>query len=291
MGNEKINKIIDLIKWGESFFKEKNIPEPRLNIELMLCNILNCKRINLYLDYDKPLNKEELTILRNFVKRRVQREPLQYILGETEFMGLKLRVNQSVLIPRPETELLVEEIINISKKNNGEEITILDIGTGSGNIAISLAKFINHSKIYSIDINKDTLKLAKENAEDNNVLDKIIFQELDILKVDEFPFNIKFDYIVSNPPYISIDDYKLLDPELKYEPILALTDFNDGFTFYRKIFDISKKILKKDGTIVLEISYNQAETIKNLLLENNYYDIRVIKDYSNIERIIIGKLQ
>ncbi|HEY9187853.1 MAG TPA: peptide chain release factor N(5)-glutamine methyltransferase [Ignavibacteria bacterium] len=291
MGNEKINKIIDLIKWGESFFKEKNIPEPRLNIELMLCNILNCKRINLYLDYDKPLNKEELTILRNFVKRRVQREPLQYILGETEFMGLKLRVNQSVLIPRPETELLVEEIINISKKNNGEEITILDIGTGSGNIAISLAKFINHSKIYSIDINKDTLKLAKENAEDNNVLDKIIFQELDILKADELPFNIKFDYVVSNPPYISIDDYKLLEPELKYEPILALTDFNDGFTFYRKILDISKKIMKKDGTIALEISYNQAETIKNLLLENNYYDIRVIKDYSNIERIIIGKLQ
>jgi len=291
MGAEKINKILDLIKWGESFFKEKNISEPRLNIELMLCKILNCKRINLYLDYDKPLNKEELTILRNFVKRRIQHEPLQYILGETEFLGLKLKVNSSVLIPRPETELLVEEIINISKKYNEHEINILDIGTGSGNIAISLAKFINNSKIYSIDINEDTLNLAKENAEANFVLDKIIFQKLDILQTEEFPFNTKFDFIVSNPPYISIDEYKLLEPELKYEPITALTDFNDGFSFFRKILDISKKILKKDGIVAFEISYNQAEIIKNMFLENDYYDIRVIKDYSNIERIIMGKLK
>jgi release factor glutamine methyltransferase len=288
MQKEKISKIIDIINWGDAYFKVKDIPESRLNIELLLCAVLQCKRMNLYLNFDKPLIQNELDTLREYVKRRVTREPLQYILGETEFMGLPFKVNSNALIPRPETELLVEEVIKFAKRIPDKTLNILDIGSGSGNISISLAKLIPNSFITAIDCSEKALQLSKENAELNKVNEKIDFILSDILN-DNFQ-NMKFDIIVSNPPYISLPEYDDLEPELKFEPKNALTDLNDGFCFYRRITTIGKEIIHPGGLTAVEIAYNQSEKVFSLFHDTGYSNIQIIKDYSNIDRIITGTL-
>ena len=155
-------KIIDLIKWGNDFLEKKGVEDPRLNMELMLCHIFNYERVDLYMKFDQPLKQSELDVLRDFVKRRVTGEPLQYILGRTNFYGLDFIVDKNVLIPRPETEILVDKVIKDFKEE--EEISILDIGTGSGCIAVSLAKYLPQAEMFAIDISKAALKVAEKNA-------------------------------------------------------------------------------------------------------------------------------
>jgi release factor glutamine methyltransferase len=288
MAENKIWKVIDIINWGKDYLIDKKIPDARLNIELLLCKIVKCRRIELYLNFDKPLTANELAEFKILLKRRLNFEPLQYILGETEFMGLTFFLNDNVLIPRPETELLVEECINFCKQNlkGKETISILDIGTGSGNIAVSLGKLIPNSFITSIDLNEDILNIAKENAKTNSVEDRIDFRVLNFL---ETPLdNLEFDVIVSNPPYIDVSEYELLDPELKnFEPKHALTDFSDGLTFYKKISEISKSILKPNGLIAVEIAYNQKERVETVFRNSGYSNFVIKKDYANIDRIVL----
>lgn len=284
MKNNSTWKIIDIIRWGSEYFKDKNIDSPRLTIELLLCKILNCQRISLYTNFEKPLNDEELSELKGFIKRRINHEPLQYILGKTNFYNTELFLNNNSLIPRPETELLVQSADQILTRNNKIR-KILDIGTGSGCIVISLAKKYPSIMFYAIDKNAESLLLAKENAKYNK-LNNIIFIELDILNT--VPED-KFDMIVSNPPYISYKEYLQLDPEvLQFEPKEALTDFSDGLTFFRRFSEIFPIILNQNGIFILEIGYNQSNDVSQIFNQKGY-ELDFIKDWNKVSRIAIGK--
>ncbi|GMU96106.1 peptide chain release factor N(5)-glutamine methyltransferase [Ignavibacterium album] len=281
--------VLEALNLSTDYLSKKNIESARLNAELMLAHILKCKRLELYLMFDRPLDDDELQQYRTFLARRAQREPLQYILGEVEFFNVKLKVNRNVLIPRPETELLVEKIIDDFK--NKQIFRFLDIGVGSGNISIALLKNINQAEAFALDISEEALSLAKENSELNDVQERINLIKFDILK-DNIETLGKFDLIISNPPYVSAKDYETLEPELKvYEPKIALTDLYNGFTFYKKIIELSLFLLNDNGKIYFEAGKDQSEEIKNMMAEKGFVNIGSIKDYQGIERIIYGELK
>lgn len=278
--------VIEAINLSTDYLAKKNIESPRINAEHLLAHILKCKRLNLYLSFDRPLKEDEVNQYRVLLLRRSKAEPLQYIIGNVEFYGLEFDVNPAVLIPRPETELLVEKIIERIKGETN--LRILDVGTGSGNIAIALAKNLVDCNIIGIDISSDALKIAQLNADKNEVANKILFKEIDILNVDYFE-NESFNLIVSNPPYISVNDYQQLRPELAvYEPRIALTDNGDGLKFYRGISEKAQALLTGNGKLYFEIGMGQSGAIARIMEENLFKDIRIDKDYSNIDRIISG---
>ena len=243
--------------------------------------------------------------------RRAKGEPLQYIMGYTEFMGLKFKVNKHVLIPRPETELLVEKALEIVKNKDYKGCKILDMGTGSGNIAISLAKFLPESKIVAIDISSVALKVAQDNAKLNQVQESIKFLEagLFITPLESKPrktfgllrgkpltgFNdlnedLEFDMIISNPPYIASGQISHLAIEVKNEPRIALDGGIDGLKFYRRIIKESPVYLKKEGILMMEMGYKQSDLIIDIFNEASKFKIiEVAKDYNQINRIIIAK--
>jgi len=277
--------VLEAINLSTEFLGKRNIESPRINAELLLAHALNCKRLDLYLSYDRPLKKDEVNIYREFIRRRSKSEPLQYIIGKVEFYGLEFNVNPSVLIPRQETEILVETIVNsVNKEDN---LRILDIGVGSGNITVSLAKHLAFSKIIATDITEQTLATAKANAEMNGVLERINFINHDILTSD---LNDEFDIVVSNPPYISQKEFPELKDELKvYEPRNALTDFSNGLSYYKIISFKARKFLKNKGKIFFEVGQGQAEDVREILDENNFKEISIIKDYLKIDRVISGE--
>jgi len=281
--NKKIWRLIDLINWGETYFKEKNFDNPRSEIEWLLQDLLNYKKIDLYLKFEEEIDSEKLFILKSWIKRRVSREPLQYITGKADFYGRSYFVNNKVLIPRPETEILIDAAIKnlLGKKNP----FIIDIGTGSGCIGITLAIEIKKSNVLSIDISKDALLIAKNNAENHNIKN-IKFLEIDVLKND---INQKADLIISNPPYISKNELSTLMPEVKnHEPKISLTDNKDGFTFYERFVSLFPKILKNDGAAIIEVG-REEHSIKVLEIfkKNGMKNIRVIKDLNSDNRAII----
>jgi len=276
--------VIEAINLSTEFLEKKEIESPRINAELLLAHALNCKRLDLYLSYDRPLNEDEVKLYREFIRRRIKSEPLQYIIGKVEFYGIEFNVNPSVLIPRQETEILVETIINSVNKDGS--LKILDVGVGSGNISISLAKHLPYSKITATDISEQALETAKANAEMNNVLEKINFIKHDILSHN---LNDEFDIVVSNPPYISREEFPQLKDELKvYEPQNALTDFSDGLNYYRIISSKAKEFVKSKGKIFFEVGQGQVEDVKRILAENNFNEISIVKDYLKIDRVISG---
>ncbi len=280
--------VLESIKLSTEYLQNKGIESPRINAELLLANILNCKRLDLYLKFDQPLRKDEIRIYREFIKRRGKFEPLQYIIGSVEFYGLEFKVNKSVLIPRPETEILVETIIN--SFNSEENIDILDIGTGSGNIAVALAKNLLNSKVDAIDNSLEALEIAKENARLNSVEDRIDFINNNIMNGNNLSAK-KYDVVVSNPPYVSVVEFPELQPELKvYEPRIALTDEGDGFSFFRIIASIAKNILKDKAKLFFEVGKDQYKQVKQILQDNNFKNITIKKDYLDIERVIYGEL-
>ncbi len=280
--------VLESINLSSEYLKNKGIESPRINAELLLAKILNCKRLDLYLSFDRPLSEDEIILYREFIKRRSNFEPLQYIVGSVEFYGLEFKVNSSVLIPRQETEILVETVINEYKDQIG--LRILDVGTGSGIIAICLAKYLKESKITAIDLSDNALVAAKENAAINSVGEQINFLNLDF--VNDAAFNeTDFDIIVSNPPYISSEEFPKLQPELRlYEPRQALTDESNGLSFYKIITRKGKSLLKKNGKIFFEVGQNQSLAVKEILVKENYTDIHIQKDYLNIDRVIYGEL-
>ena len=278
--------ILESINLSAEYLIKKGIESPKLNAELLLAHVLQCKRLDLYLSFDKPLKDEEIKIYRELLKRRSNFEPLQYILGSVEFYGLEFKVNNSVLIPRQETEVLVETIINFFPKEN--TFSFLDIGTGSGNIAICLAKYFPQAFITTIDVNQACIQLAKENAEGIGVLDRIEFLKADI---NEFIHPNKFDVIVSNPPYVSSEEFQNLQPEIiNYEPVDAVSDFSDGFKFYKLICEKAKSLLKTSGYLFFELGKGQSTAVREIMENNNFQNILVKKDYLNIERVIYGEL-
>lgn len=280
--------ILELLNWSSDYLEKKGIENSRRNVEELLCLTLKCKRLDLYLKFETLLKPEELTSYREFFKRRVNREPLQYILGETDFYNSKIKLNKNVLIPRPETEVLVEKVLEKIDFLNLETVRILDIGTGSGCIAIALALEVPDSKVLGIDLSEDAVSLANENAVLNEVPNAKFIQRnaLDTPRKIEI-----FDIIVSNPPYIESKEIANLMPEIKdFEPILALDGGGvDGFDFFRKVIPNCFLLLKNGGIVFFEVGHNQARTIKEMLLQNGFSEVEIFKDYSGIERIVSAK--
>lgn len=274
--------VLESIKLATNFLQKYKIEKPRLNAELLLADILGCKRLELYISFDKPLTDEEIDKYREFLIRRSKNEPIQYITGKAYFYGMEFFVDKNVLIPRSETELLVEEIL----KNTSNNIyKILDIGTGSGNIAIVLGSKLMNSIIHSIDVSQDALKVAEKNIAKHKITNVKLFN------IDIFHNNIHesdYDIIVSNPPYISEKNKDSIPMEVKnYEPEIALFVEHE-MKFYEKIVDLSNYILKIEGSLYFEIDPHIAEQIYNLMKKNNFIDIVIKKDYSNMDRIIYG---
>jgi release factor glutamine methyltransferase len=282
-----MSTVLEIINLSTGYLKDKGIESPRINAELLLAKVLNCKRLDLYLAFDRPLIENELIIYRDFLKRRSKNEPLQYIVGSVEFYGLEFIVNRSVLIPRQETEILVETIINENKDK--DNLKILDIGTGSGIIAVCLAKYLNRPQIFAVDTSEEALAVAKDNAAANGVEEKINFVQQDITD-DVISFSDEFDIVVSNPPYISNEEYSKLEPELRiYEPRVALTDNSDGFSFYKTIVRKSNTLLKSKGRIYFEVGQGQYSQVKDILSSDNFNNINIYKDYLDIERVVYGE--
>ncbi len=275
----------EILKVTEEYFKNKNLKNPRLDAEILLAEVLNTNRLNLYLQQDKPLKEFEIDKYREFVKLRAIHKPIQYIVGYTEFFGHKMLLNEKVLIPRPDTEILVEKSIEIIKENNLKRV--LDIGFGSGCIILSIAEKFPSNQFVGIDISKDALEIANKNLEIN----KISNVKLELCDIGNYTPEKKFDLIVSNPPYISKQEFELLDKEVKdFEPKIALTDDADGLKFYKMIIERAKDLLNKDGYLIFEISYNQFNEVENLLNNANFKDIFALRDYNNHIRVIGGKI-
>lgn len=281
--DNRIWTIAELINWGSGYFSEKGISSPRLNIELILSNILNCNRLDLYLNYDKPLNEAELTKLRLQASRRGKHEPLQHITGKAAFLEFEMSVNKSVLIPRAETEELVHLAIGLLKTKSIIN-SIIDIGTGSGCIAIAMAKAFPQASVIACDLSNESLSLAKQNAQNYNI-HNIEFVNLDIM--NNIPA-LKFDLIISNPPYIPKSEISELAIDVKnYEPLNALTDDADGLSFFRRFSEIFPEMLLPEGIFCLECGFNQATIIKEIFLEAGI-STEFKKDFQGIDRFIFG---
>ncbi|MCH7673809.1 peptide chain release factor N(5)-glutamine methyltransferase [candidate division KSB1 bacterium] len=282
--------IVDLLNDSSKFLSEKGIENARLNAEQLLRHTLDMNRVDLYLNQDRSLTQTEMSAFKRCLKRRAAREPLQYILGEAEFMSLPFVVDENVLIPRPETEILVEKTIEMCNEKfaSKDRIEILEFGTGSGCISVSLAKYLENARITSLDISRDALKVAEKNAGLNGVDDRIQFinQDCTSSKIANY-FPDKFDVLVSNPPYVSPTDFEDLPEEIKkYEPAVALSDNRDGLSFYRKIAELSPELIKISGFLMLELGLGQAVAVKEIFVKTSFNNINIFQDLNEIDRIL-----
>lgn len=258
---------------------------PRLDVETLLQKVLNVDRLYILLNLERNLSEEEENLFNKFIEERLNNRPIAYIVGNREFMGLDFYVQEGVLIPRPDTEILVEEVIEIAKDKG--EINILDIGTGSGAITVSLAKYLENAKITSVDISEIALEIGKKNAVSNNVDDRIEFIKSDLFSsIDK---GKKFDIVVSNPPYIKREVIDTLDKQVKdFEPYNALEGGIDGLDFYRAITKEAKNFLRKGGTLAYEVGHDQSEDVSKLMEMDGYTNIYTLKDLQQIDRVVIG---
>jgi len=269
-------RIIDVLNWSKNYLDEKGVESPQIEVEWIMRDVLNCSRLDLYMDHEKPLANKELKQIRSYLKKRVDGRPIQYVLGYTEFYGRKFEVDDSVLIPRPETEIIIEKIIEECKDR--ENLKILDIGTGSGNIIVTLVKELDNAGGLGIDISKKALEVARKNSKLNETEQNIDFLEMDILS--DCPANRLFDIIVSNPPYISEEMYQKLPGYIKdHEPEEALKPGQDPLVFYKRINEIVNYLLKDNGLLALEIGGTYQEKKAKRVFEDNFDQIEVIHDY------------
>jgi release factor glutamine methyltransferase len=278
-------RVLDIIKTSTEFLEKKGVPDARLDAEILLGNVLKKNRLELYLFFDRPMAKDEMDLYREHIRRRGTREPLQHIVGETGFMNLILKTTPAALIPRPETEILVEKTLGLNIK---PEVRILDIGTGSGCIAIALAQALDSAKILGIDVSKEALTLAKENAILNKT--EVTFQEIDILKTLPH-MDQRFDIVVSNPPYIAPNEKAQLQAEVsQFDPSIALFDGSDGLTFYHRFAEILPDLLVPGGHFLFEFGGSpQEKPVLNIFMKNGLHDLEIIQDYNGDPRIITGK--
>ncbi|MBR9979177.1 MAG: peptide chain release factor N(5)-glutamine methyltransferase [Bacteroidetes bacterium] len=280
--------VLSLLKKTTAFLVEKGIDEAKRSAEYLLAHALGQKRLQLYLRFDQPVSDEELERYRPLVRRRLRREPVQHIIGGTEFYGLEFGVSPEVLIPRPETEHLIEAVVDRCRASARAGTHILDIGTGSGVIAVTLARQLPEIRVTAIDNSDAALSVAADNARLNAVDDRIVFSRLDFLAAE--PGTGPYDIVVSNPPYIPADDMATLQPEVRdFEPSSALTDHADGLTFYRRIALLLPSLLVRQGLLAVEIGYGQAADVVALFESAHLREIEIIRDYSGIERIILGR--
>ena len=273
---------LQAINYGAEIFKYKKFLNYNLDSELLLSNVLKLKREELLINLEKKIYYKSFNQYKKLIKRRLKKEPIAYILKTKEFWKYMFYINKNVLIPRPETELIVEEALKILEPDSSKRI--LDVGTGSGCIIISLIKERPHLSGKALDICKKAIKIAKYNAKMHHIENKICFNNIDI---DKFNDN-KYDLIVSNPPYIKKFDLMRLDENVRlFEPWIALEAGVDGFREIKKLILKSKSLLKKNGRLILEIGKDQIEFSKNFLNMNGFYINKISKDTQSLPRVIV----
>ena len=279
--------IKEVLKSSIEEINKLNIEDASMKVKMLLSDILGKEKEYLLIHDNEELSQEVLDNFYAKLNRLKDEEPIQYILNKQEFMGFEFYVDENVLIPQPDTEILVEEVVDISKKinNNSNELRVLDMCTGSGAIAISLSKLIENASVSASDISDGALNVAKENAIKNSV--NIEFYKSDLF--NDISKNVKFDIIVSNPPYIQTEVIKGLSKEVQSEPFIALDGGEDGLVFYREIIKNAKDYIIEDGYLALEIGYDQKESVTNLLRENGYKNIYSKTDLAGNDRVVVGQ--
>jgi release factor glutamine methyltransferase len=308
--------VLEVIQRSTEFLRNKGVDSPRLQTELLLAHLLKIQRMQLYLNFERKLSETEVNEFRQLIKRRGRREPLQHIVGSTSFCGLELTVNRHVLVPRPETELVAEQGWKFLQKLRPGPLdeaglgqcgtphpnpvpigwggrdafttpTALDLGTGSGCIAIALVVHAPAARVLATEISAEALELAKQNAARHNVLERIDFFQGDAFAA--FSSSKRFDLIISNPPYIPTDEITSLQIEVRdYDPRQALDGGPDGLVFYRRIADEAAPFLKPGGKIMLELGDGQAEAVREIFESQKWIVEAIIEDYTQRPRILIA---
>ena len=284
MENKPLWTITRVLEWTKQYFANKGIENPRLDAEILLCAVLKCERINLYVRFDQPLEDEELALYRGYVARRANQEPLAYILGEKAFMKHSFKVTPAVLVPRPETELLVESVAKAAAGSGAA--ALLDIGTGSGAIIVSLLDLLPQALGTAVDISAAALQVAGENAAAIGVAERLTLLESDLFS--KLPAGQSFDIIVSNPPYIPAADIAELAADVQKEPHGALDGGTDGLDFYKRIISGCSVWLKPDGLLAFEVGIHQAQEVCALCREAGLTATAVRNDYAAIERMVFA---
>lgn len=286
--NDKIWTIGRILKWTEQYFKDKGIESPRLDAEVLLAHVLEKQRIYLYVHFDEPLQPGELAAYREMIKKRVLRVPVAQILGEKEFMGLTFKVTADTLVPRPDTEILVQAAVDRLRAMAGEEpLRFADIGTGSGAICLSVLHYLSDTVADTVDISPAARAVAEENAASLGLADRVTFHTGDLLQ----PLSgISFAAILSNPPYIPEADIATLAPEVRLkEPHTALSGGQDGLDFYRRLAKEAPAMLVPGGFTAFEVGIHQAGVVADLLKTNPLIDrTEILPDYAGIDRVVVG---
>ncbi len=274
--------VLEVLQSTTAYFKKREIESPRLNAEHLLAHSLGRKRIELYLEFERPLGEPELAPLRELVRRRAQGEPLQHLLGTVEFCALTFLCDKRALVPRPETEELVELL---KPMITAPKARILDVGTGSGVIALSLANALPDAHIHAIDISPDALALARQNAERLGLVDRVQFQQADLVE----NVNGAFHLIVANLPYVPVNDRATLSREVLHDPASALFGGETGEEIMRRLIATAPPYLTPGGLLALEIGIGQADALTACLAEHNYHDISSRQDYAGVTRFVLAK--
>lgn len=293
------SSVIELLNATREFLASKDFESPRTNAELLLGHALGLSRIDLYLQHDRPVSDEERSRVRALLKRRLRHEPPQYIVGETEFYGIRLRVMPGVPIPRLETEIVAEKAIEIAKTRiakrtaqSGEEtiLRILDIGTGTGNLALALAANLAQTVVDATDMSESALDLALENATRAGLADCVHPRHWDVFS-DRIPSALRPPYplVVSNPPYVAEAEFDELPPEVKdFEPRSAFIGGTDGLRFYRRFAELAGRLLEEDGALVVEIGDTQSDVVR-AILKDAFQQVEIFCDLSGAERVIVAE--
>lgn len=283
MAGSTIWTIKKLLLWTTHYFQEHHLDSPRLDAELLLAHVLHKQRIYLYTDFDLIVEPSELSLYREYIKKRVSGISTAAIIGEKEFMGLTFKVNEDVLIPRPDTETWLEKVIQYHRNEQG--LTVADLGTGSGAILLSFLYYCKEDTGVGVDISEKALAVAEENGKNLKMDDRVTWRRGDYLTALEE--GELFDGILTNPPYIPTGDIRGLAEEVRHEPMNALDGGADGLTFYRKLAEGAAEHLKDGGFLAAEFGIHQAADVVNLLKETGKFDsFEVINDYGGIERAV-----
>lgn len=283
------NTIGELLDFGIEKLKNQNIETYILDSQLLLGKVLNKNRLYLITNRDKKIEDNLVNEYKSLIIKREERMPIKYILGETEFMGLDLWVEEGVLIPRGDTEILVEEVLKVIPEDS--KVNVCDLCSGSGAIGIALAHYRKNITVESVDYYDIPEKVTKKNISRYNLNSRVTFTRSDLLSKSIEDKKI-YDVIVSNPPYIRDEVIKTLMSDVKdYEPYTALSGGSDGLYFYRKIIDQSKDVLVENGILAFEIGHDQGKELKALMEASNFEDIKIIQDLASLDRVVIGKLK
>lgn len=280
--------IAKLLEWMTGYFTEHKVVPARLSAEMVLAHVLGLKRIDLYVQFDKPVEQAQLDTLRGLVKRAGAHEPVQYLIGKTEFYSLEMNVTKDCLIPRPETELLVEKAVEFLRKRGGVA-HVIDLCTGSGCVAVAIAKNYKDCQIVATDISEAALAVAATNVQKHGVADRVTLLAGDLFEpvVKELDGQ-EFDLITANPPYVSQAEYDVLDAKVRdYEPVKALVAGDDGLEIIKRVIGQATYFLKPGGCLLMEIGFAQGDAVKQLFEATGGYDkVEIEKDFADKNRLV-----